>query len=165
MTNKLKELRNNKQYQLSLWLKTVDLFLMILVIMLFGVFSWYGAKGVGPTAENIRSYGIFLYVTEVLTLVMLIIFWRVATEIGRDNSFSMENVKHFRYIGYCSGTISMGYLFRLIYVIANGNFTWFRIGYCLALMIFGILVLSVCLILSCLIKNAYEMKQENDLTI
>lgn len=165
MKSKWKKLGRDKQYQLSLWLKGVDLILMILVLLAFGVFTWYGQTGVGQNAENIAAYGGFIYVSEVLTLLMLLIFWRVATEIGRDNSFSMENVKHFRHIGYCAGLASLGYLIRMIYVIMSKQFTPFRVGYCIFLMIFGFLVLSICMILSCLIQNAYEMKQENDLTI
>ena len=74
-------------------------------------------------------------------------------------------MKHFRYIGFCSGLISIGYIIRMIYVIVSGQMNVFRIVYCLMLAVLGILVLSICLILSCLIRNAYLMKQENDLTI
>ncbi|MBQ1902196.1 MAG: DUF2975 domain-containing protein [Lachnospiraceae bacterium] len=165
MTNRIRKMGNNKQYQLSLCLKVVDIIMMCLVVGLFGVFSWYEKTGVDQMADNIRAYGYFIYLTEALTLLMLAIFWRVATEIGRDNSFSMENVKHFRYIGFCSGLISIGYIIRMIYVIVSGQMNVFRIVYCLMLAVLGILVLSICLILSCLIRNAYLMKQENDLTI
>lgn len=157
-----KELR---QYRLSLWLKAVDVILCGLILLLFAVFTWYGRTGNGPVSEDIRSFGFFIYFTAALTIAILLIFWNVATEIGRGNSFSLENVNHFRHMGICGGIISAGYFARLLYILVSEKSTAFRTGYCLSMVIVGLLFLSVCFILSSLIRNAYEMKQENDLTI
>ena len=167
-----------KQYRLSLCLKAVIIAMIGLLIAFFGVITYYTHNDVILTAslfaQNCKSYGPFIYITAILSLIILIFFWQVATEIGRGNSFSLENVKHFRKMGIIGILLSLEYVFRAIYLLSTATATYLlstatatamRIGYCIALMIAGILFMAVCFILSSLIQNAYEMQQENDLTI
>ena len=158
-----------KQYRLSLCLKAVIIAMIGLLIAFFGVSTYYTHNDVilsaSIFAQNCKSYGPFIYITAILSFIILIFFWQVATEIGRGNSFSLENVKHFRKMGIIGILLSLEYVFRAIYLLSTATATAMRIGYCIALMIAGILFMAVCFILSSLIQNAYEMQQENDLTI
>ena len=75
--------------------------------------------------------------------------------------FSILNTE----MGIIGILLSLEYVLRAIYLLSTATATAMRIGYCIALMIAGILFMAVCFILSSLIQNAYEMQQENDLTI
>ena len=136
-----------KQYRLSLCLKAVIIAMIGLLIAFFGVITYYTHNDVilsaSIFAQNCKSYGPFIYITAILSFIILIFFWQVATEIGRGNSFSLENVKHFRKMGIIGILLSLEYVLRAIYLLSTATATAMRIGYCIALMIAGILFMAV----------------------
>ena len=92
-------------------------------------------------------------------------FWNVCTEIGRDNSFSIENVKSFQIISRTAAVIGVIWFTGMIFLAWN---RWVNP----AILIFVVMALFLCITvtilaaaLSHLVQKAYEMKQENELTI
>lgn len=157
--------RQNNQRRLALWMKLTASVLAILIILGLIFLYYYSYKSLGPEADDIRAFSFFPAVTGTISIFIIFIFGKVASEIGRGNSFSIENVNYFRRMACLGGILSISYIVRLIYISVCGRATIFRTGYCIVMFILGALFLSICYILSCLIKNAYEMKLENDLTI
>jgi len=106
-----------------------------------------------------------MWVIAGLCYIALWNFWKLCTEIGKDNSFSIRNAGYMKNIGLLSSTaivlFFLGGLF--IFLIHFLNAAWFFIIFFLCFISAGVAVLSFAL--SALIKNAMEIKEENDLTI
>lgn len=96
---------------------------------------------------------------------MLILFWKVSCEIGKENSFSKENARSFLWISKIALAIAIILFAGMLFLGIKG---WLNL-WCVFVMATGILAsitLSVlAAALSHLILKAYEMKQENELTI
>ena len=109
---------------------------------------------------------ILIAVTAVLCYAALWQFWKVCMEIGRENSFSVENYLSFRIIGLLFLVLAVVWvvfitvcliLFEkvaafLLLVLAAGTFIWL-----------GVAGLSA--ILSMLIDKARQIREENDFTV
>ena len=113
----------------------------------------------------------FSILVFMLVLSFLNFFRRICMEIGNDNSFSMENVKNFNVMTVISAVIAFSYLIRIgVYVsrclLASYPRAAFVIGGIYCVLSLGFITLGfMCRTLSRLVYNAYEMKNENDLTI
>ena len=187
--------RNETNYRLSKRLKAVVIVLAVLgglltigVIgfrfiapSLFGTSTtfFYGMDGgevvysKNPALfHGLMGYSVFTLVAAALCYKILWHFWHVCTEIGRDNSFSAENYASFHKMANTAFVISGSYALKLAFIggrmliLADGiveTICVCTVILCglIAFLLFGI----VCEALSKLIKNAYEIKAENDLTI
>lgn len=110
------------------------------------------------------TFILFTYAIGIACAAILVLFWGVCARIGNDNSFSMENEKALARMGICGLAISAIALLRLIvfYVrFGGGLYMW----YAAAETMLGIIFFVICSALSKLVKGAYELKRENDLTI
>ena len=120
---------------------------------------------------------LFTWGMFIMSLLALRLFYGVCTRIGEDRSFSEENAVAFRGIAHCGLGVSAfatGQLLTYLLFTSSGAVTETGVmrgivpGYLLweLFEIFaGIAVFVVCRALSRLIHNAYELQQENDLTI
>lgn len=92
-------------------------------------------------------------------------FWQVCRQIGRDNSFSKENADAFTSISRFSLFLTVEWFIGLFFLAIGG---WMKTG-ALVILIFGIflsiIVTIIAAALSHLILKAYELRQENELTI
>ena len=123
-------------------------------------------------AQSLMGFSVFTVIVAGLCYKILWHFWHVCTEIGRDNSFSPENETSFHRMANTAFMISGIYALKLAFY---GGRTFFitheiltTIVMCVLIVVFMILFLLfgvICEALSKLIKNAYEIKAENDLTI
>ncbi len=103
--------------------------------------------------------------SAVPVAVALMLFWRICTEIGRDNSFSHENARHLTGIGICA-MVDTGYC-------AVGTATVFAITgaqpgvmlLSMAAILVGLMIAMAAFLLSHLVLKAADLKAENDLTI
>ncbi len=113
----------------------------------------------------------FSLLVFVLVISFLNFFRRICMEIGNDNSFSLENVKNFNVMTGISAVIAVSYLIRIgVFVsrclVASYPRAAFIIGVVYGLLALGFITLGfMCRTLARLVYNAYEMKNENDLTI
>ena len=95
--------------------------------------------------------------------IALAFFWRICTEIGRDNSFCRKNARLLSGIGFCA-LVDTGYC-------AVGTVTLeFLVGSAVWLLGLGVCVLGLdialaAFLLSHLVLKAADLKSENDLTI
>ena len=91
--------------------------------------------------------------------------WKIAAEIGKDNSFSMENALYLKNISILAALDSV-YFFvaNLVLMIINMNHPGiFLIS--LLVVFAGIAVTVAAAALSHLVKKAADIKAENELTI
>lgn len=154
-----------KQYHISKWLKGLVLILAVMGAIFFGGVTWFVADFSG-IASDVSGYLLFfIWYTAVLCYAVLFQFWKVCNEIGRDNSFSLENAAAFHKMGILGTFAGIGYLARLISMLVIGGMGIAAIVYSIFMMCLSVAFMILCEALSQLIRNAYEVKQENELTI
>jgi Protein of unknown function (DUF2975) len=85
--------------------------------------------------------------------------------IDKNNAFSGLSVKSLRYIKYCAFTISALYVVGIIILISQdaGNPGILLLG--LVITFASIVIAVFAAVLQKLIKNAIDIKEENDLTV
>lgn len=92
-------------------------------------------------------------------------FWQVCRQIRLDNSFSRENANAFTAISRLAFFLMIEWFIGLLFLAVGG---WMKTG-ALVILIFGIflsmIVTVIAAALSHLILKAYELRQENELTI
>ena len=108
---------------------------------------------------------IFLWITAIPCYLVLICGWKIASEIGKDNSFSETNAKLLKYIAGLTAFDSV-FLFAgsiLLYVL---NLSHEGVVLLSIVVVFaGITVTVAAAALSHLVLKAAEIQQENKLTI
>lgn len=92
-------------------------------------------------------------------------FWQVCRQIGLDNSFSKENANAFTWISRLALFLMIEWFIGLLFLTIGG---FLKTG-ALVILIFGIFlsvtVTVIAAAMSHLILKAYELRQENELTI
>lgn len=91
--------------------------------------------------------------------------WKISTEIGKDNSFSMENAEYLKNISILAALDSL-YFFaaNVVFMVINMNHPGvFLIS--LIVVFIGVAVTVAAASLSHLVRKAAEIQQENELTI
>ena len=117
-------------------------------------FSWLVGPGIAAVS-----------VSAIPIVIALALFWRICTEIGRDNSFSYANARYLSGIGLCA-LVDTGYC-------AVGTVTVFVITgvhpsvllLAVTAVLGGLAIAVAAFLLSHLVRKAAELKDENDLTI
>ena len=135
------------------------------------------AAYVPAIAEEVRGYAaslsslylpalIFVELTALPILIALVLAWMIASEIGRDNSFSMGNARRMQAISY----LALG---DVVYFLIGIAVFWFGFNAksgpeLILVMLVGSagIIISVCAAaLSHLIRKAAALREENDLTV
>ena len=108
---------------------------------------------------------IFLWITALPCYIALFFGWSIATEIGRDNSFSIKNSISLRNVAILAAADAVFFfLGNILYLLLNISHPFVFLLSCF--LVFGgvaIAVAAACL--SHLIYKAAKLRQENDLTI
>ena len=99
---------NLDQKKLAIWLKAIVVGCALCGLALFGFilprFLAYVAEEV-PDLPH-KAWLIFMWVLAVPCYAVLVCIWKMANEIGNDNSFSLENAKLLKYIAVLAGVDS-----------------------------------------------------------
>lgn len=155
------------QKKLAIWLKAIVVGCALCGLVLFGFilprFLAYVAEEV-PDLPH-KAWTAFMWVLAIPCYAVLVCIWRMANEIARDNSFSMENAKQLRLIALLAGADAA--------VLLVGNLVFLLIGHSIptlalvsAFVCFVGLAISVgAACLSHLVRKAALMQEESDLTI
>ena len=96
-------------------------------------------------------------------VIALVLFWKICTEIGRDNSFCHKNAGWLTGIGLCA-LVDTGYcaVGTVTIEVLVGSPIWvLGLGVCTV----GLAIALAAFLLSHLVLKAADLKAENDLTI
>lgn len=159
--------KNGKQRKISVWLKGLCIVVGIMITAYFAMKIWISTRDIGlyPGWQIYAGIGLSGLVLVMCGLILRR-FWKVCTEIGNDNSFSLENVENFKRMALIGGICMAQYLVRTIIVLtADAELAIFRLVILVGLVLLSGIFVVLCEALSQLIRNAYEVKHENDLTI
>lgn len=138
------------------------------LIIYFYFLPVLGKTIIFSTPENSYCYlpwMIFLWITAIPCYLVLICGWRIASEIGKDNSFSSINAKLLKYISALAAFDSI-FLFvgsGILYVL---NMSHSSLMLFVIIIVFaGVTVTVAAAALSHLVYKAAALKEETDLTI
>lgn len=157
------------QISLSRWLKFIIILVAVCTLVIyFGVFPMLGLNISALNPEFSYCYWpwlIFLWSTGIPLYAAFGFCWAVAVNIGRGNSFCMQNARHLRSIAVLAAIDSMWFL--------AGNIALFLLNMshpsvlllCIIPVAFGIAVSVAAAVLSHLIQKAASIQEQNDLTI
>ncbi len=148
-------------------LKGVILFLAGMAALGYGVIFPYNISEVGldfPDLAWLVKPGIAaVSVSAIPIAIALVLFWRICTDIGRDNSFCQANARRLSGIGFCAlvdtaycmvGTVTA------VFLVGSPIWIW---G--VAASVLGVGIAVAAFLLSHLVLKAAALKEDSDLTI
>ncbi|PLR99085.1 DUF2975 domain-containing protein [Bacillus sp. T33-2] len=139
----------------------------VLALCIFGL-SWLAKNPVNPVyAHILYPIVIGMYVSAIPFFVALYQAFRLLSYIDQNKAFSQISVKALKNIKYCAITISTFYvvLMPFVYVVAEKDDApgLIIIG---MVPIFASMVIAIfAAVLQRLLKEAIDIKSENDLTV
>lgn len=138
-------------------LMTIFLVIMILVVISLPFLVDQYGKLWGIETTNTLVLKVFLYLTAIPFIVLLVKAKKLCHNILRADPFCQSSVEALNLISISA------FIDFLLYAI--GTIVVFKNLLAFTIMIAAFMVGLVSLILEQLVKNAIEIKQENDLTI
>ena len=158
-----------KQKGLSRWLKFILIGVGICgLLVYFIVFPSYGQAIVDDYPEYANRYWpwlLFLWGSGIPCYAVLVIGWKVATKIGLDQSFSMENASYLKWVAWlAAGDAIYFFLGNLILLFLNMSHPGVTL-FSLIISFGGVAVAVAAAVLSHLIQKAADMQEENELTV
>ena len=155
-----------KQEKISRWLKGLAVLLGVMGFLFFGGVTVLAFWMKGQQPEDLSwTFVFFSWYTAILCYGVLYQFWKVCTQIGRDNSFSLENAGSFHRMAAFGIAAGAGYAVRMVYLCIVSPIRWQTVCLNVFLILLSAIFAILCEALSQLVKNAYEVKLENELTI
>ncbi len=157
------------QKSLSRWLKGVIAGVAVCgAVIYFYLVPMFGQEAVRANPEFSYCYAPWLtviWLSAVPCYLALYFGWKITVEIGRDNSFSMENAKYLKHISMLA-LLDSGYFFlaNLILLLLNMNHPGILL-ISLLVEFAGVTVGVTAAALSHLVQKAAEIQNENELTI
>ena len=162
------------QRMLARWLKTVA----VLVCAIFAAFFFYMVPRFVTNTDRAMLFGFVPSSPEMATAFLIAVecsvipcfatvmhFFRIASNIGRDQSFCMENARRLMKISRWT-LVDIAWCALITVVFAVLDTIHLRlIGIALGIMLVGSAFAGVVSVLSHLAEKAARLKEENDLTV
>ena len=157
------------QGNLSKWLKFIIIGVGACALFVYSVvLPMYGrdaAAGYPEFAYCYRPWLWFLWGTGLPVLVALTLCWRIASNIGRDRSFSHDNARLLKWISWLAaadaGYFLIGNIVLLLLSMSHPGITLlsFLVVFC------GVAVSVAAAALSHLVLKAADLEEQSELTI
>lgn len=157
------------QKSLSRWLKGIIAGMAICgaIIYLYFIPVW-GKEFTEINAEYMSWYLpwlIVLLISAIPCYWVLYFGWKISTEIGKDNSFSIENALYLKNIAILAALDSVYFLVvNLVFMIIGINHPGMFLISLIAVFV-GIAITVAAAALSHLVRKAAEIQKENEFTI
>lgn len=158
-----------RQMETAKWLKGITIILGIMGLLFFFLIMPLLAEEMAKNYPEVSFlywpgliYGWFI---AFFCYAILLQFWKVCVQIGRDNSFSKENAKAFAVISRLALLLAGVWFFGMLALALK---RWLNPGigiFMILAVIISVIVAILAAALSHLIQKAYELKLENELTI
>ena len=157
------------QKALSKWLKAILIGVGVCgLIVYFLILPEVGRSTIDSYPEFSGWYWpwlIFLWATGIPCYTALVFGWKIAANIGKDRSFSMENAKLLKWISWlAAGDAAFFFAGNVVFLFLNMNHPGVLI-LSLLVVFAGVAVAVAAAALSHLVEKAAALQEESDLTI
>ena len=158
-----------EQKALSKWLKVIIIGVGICgLVVYFLILPEFGKTMVEKYPEFQNRYYpwlIFLWATGIPCYTALFFGWKIAANIGRDRSFSMDNARYLKWISWLAeGDALFFFAGNVALLFANMSHPGIILA-SLLVVFAGVAIAVAAAALSHLVKKAAALQEENDLTI
>jgi hypothetical protein len=157
------------QLKLSKWLKAIIIGAGICgTVIYFYVFPFWGKDIVASNPECSFCYWIwllFLWITSIPCYATLVCSWKIADEIGKDNSFCRKNANLLKLISiFAASDSAFFFTGNIILLLLNMNHPGIVL-LAFVVVFAGIAITVTAASLSHLVYKAAQIREENELTI
>ncbi len=156
-----------KQKELSIALKAIVALCGLILAVVAGVIlptCGFDLLARFPSETGlIWSALVFLWITSIPVVIVLVLVWQISTQIGRNNSFSMENARNLKSICILSMTDTLLYFCASVLLLLFHR--TFPLLLTILVLCIGVAISVVSAVFSHLVQKGAEMKAEQDLTI
>ena len=158
-----------KQKGLSRWLKAIIIGVGVCgLVILFAVIPQTGFDMAILYPEFSWCFWpwlIFLWMTGIPCFAVLVLGWKIASNIGKDRSFTLENAGYLKWIAWIMAVDSaFFFIVNIIYGLLGMNHPGILIMSVLVTFA-GVIVTVVAAVLSHLVRKAADLQEQSDLTI
>ena len=158
-----------EQKGLAIWLKIILVGVGICgLVVYFVVFPSYGESLVNDYPEFANRFWpwlIFLWISGIPCYAVLLFGWKIATNIGRDQSFSNANAKYLKWIAWlAAGDGIFFFVGNIIFLFTNMSHPGVAL-FSLLVVFAGVAVAVASAVLSHLVQKAAVLQEQSDLTI
>lgn len=107
----------------------------------------------------------FIWMTGIPCYAVLVLAWKIAVNIQKDNSFSMDNSRLMKWIaGMALGDVTFFFIGNVVFLFLDMNHPGIVLVSLLIVFI-GVAVAVAAVVLSHLIAKAAGLQEQTDLTI
>lgn len=158
-----------KQKGLATWLKVIIIGVALCgLIVYFHILPSIGQSFVdGDESLSVLYWPwlLFLWGTAIPCYTALVFAWKVAVNIGKDRSFSIENANSLKWISWLA-VVDVTYFFvgNIVLFFLQLNHPGVML-YSLLVVFAGLAVAVAAAVLSRLVRKAAELQEQSDLTI
>lgn len=158
-----------EQKGLAIWLKIILVGVGICgLVVYFVVFPSYGESLVNDYPEFANRFWpwlIFLWISGIPCYAVLLFGWKIATNIGRDQSFSNANAKYLKWIAWlAAGDGIFFFVGNIIFLFTNMSHPGVAL-FSLLVVFAGVAVAVASAVLSHLVQKAAVLQEQSDFTI
>lgn len=158
-----------EQKGLAIWLKIILVGVGICgLVVYFVVFPSYGESLVNDYPEFANRFWpwlIFLWISGIPCYAVLLFGWKIATNIGRDQSFSNANAKYLKWIAWlAAGDGIFFFVGNIIFLFTNLSHPGVAL-FSLLVVFAGVAVAVASAVLSHLVQKAAVLQEQSDFTI
>jgi hypothetical protein len=107
----------------------------------------------------------FIWITGIPFFTALVLGWQICSDIGSDQAFTVKNADRLKIISVLSMIEGFLYIGALLYLFVVGSYHANILVILLLILFFSVIISVFTSMLSHLVRNASEIKQDNDLTI
>ncbi len=160
------------QKSLARWIKGILLgfalfgIIFCICVCYFGIIPLFGRDIIyADKAYTFTPWMIFLLLTAIPCYIFLVFGWRIAGNIENDRSFSDENSQYLKKMAYLAlGDTVFFFIGNIVLLFLDLSHPGMLLG-SLVIDFLGVSVSVGCAALSHLVRKAYEIQSENELTI
>lgn len=158
-----------EQKGLATWLKIILVGVGICgSVVYFVVFPSYGESLVSDYPEFSNRFWpwlIFLWISGIPCYAVLVFGWKIAANIGRDQSFSNANAKYLKWIAWlAAGDGVFFFVGNIVLLFTNMSHPGIAL-FSLLVVFAGVAVAVASAVLSHLVQKAAVLQEQSDLTI
>lgn len=154
---------------LAKWLKVIIIGVGVCGLLTYMVilprFGLYLVDQNSMLEKNLPPWMVLLWLSAVPCYAVLFLGWKVAENIGKDESFCTQNATYLKWVAYLAlGDSVFIFVAHVIFLVLDMSAAVVMLV--IIVIVFIGIAISICAAsLSHLVMKAAEIKEENDLTI